>query len=160
MTFLFAKAKAENWNGFKTLKEFMDNKQYTRNGILRYEKIFGAGFISTGGSDTTLNFFESFDLKPGQKVLDVGSGIGGGDFLMAEKFGVDILGLDLCSNVVGIAWERKQDHKDLNVHFEIGDVRKQNFPANTFDLIYSRDTILHIDTKRELFAKFKVIQTF
>lgn len=84
MSFLFTKVKAENYNGFKTLKEFMDNKQYTRNGILRYEKIFGDGFISTGGLDTTLKFFESFDLKPGQKVLDVGCGIGGGNFLMAQ----------------------------------------------------------------------------
>ena len=40
----------------KTLKELEDNKHYTRNGILRYENIFGAGFISTGGSDTTLKF--------------------------------------------------------------------------------------------------------
>lgn len=155
MSFLLTKIKLENYNGFKTLKEFMDNRQYTRNGVLRYEKIFGSGFISTGGLETTKRFFETFDLKSNQKVLDVGCGIGGGNFLMAEKFGVDVLGMDLSGNVIGIAWERAQKHKDLNVQFEIGDIKRQKYPNNTFDLIYSRDTLLHIDGKEELFAKFK-----
>lgn len=62
----------------------MDHKQYTRNGVLRYEKIFGAGFISTGGIDTTIPFLKELNLKANQKVLDVGCGIGGGDFLMAD----------------------------------------------------------------------------
>ena len=63
------KIKLENHNGFKTLKEFMDNKQYTRNGVLIYEKIFGPGFISTGGLETTQKFLAELDLKPNQKVL-------------------------------------------------------------------------------------------
>jgi len=41
------------------------------------------------------------------------------------------------------------------VEFEIGDIKKQSYPNNTFDMIYSRDTLLHIDNKPELFAKFK-----
>jgi phosphoethanolamine N-methyltransferase len=35
------------------LQKFLDENQYTKNGILRYEKVFGAGFVSTGGIDTT-----------------------------------------------------------------------------------------------------------
>ena len=34
-------------------QQFLDAKQYSRNGILRYEKIFGRNFVSTGGEDTT-----------------------------------------------------------------------------------------------------------
>ena len=33
--------------------EFLDDGQYSRNGILRYERIFGDTFISTGGLQTT-----------------------------------------------------------------------------------------------------------
>lgn len=44
------------------------------------------------------------------------------------------------------------------VQFEIGDIKRQNYPDNTFDMIYSRDTLLHIDGKEKLFAKFKVNQ--
>ena len=32
---------------------FLDQNQYTKRGILRYEKVFGRGFISTGGLETT-----------------------------------------------------------------------------------------------------------
>ena len=35
------------------IKSSQDNSQYLMNGILRYEKIFGRGFISTGGITTT-----------------------------------------------------------------------------------------------------------
>ena len=39
--------------GFDTFQQFLDAKQYSRNSILRYEKIFGRNFVSTGGKDTT-----------------------------------------------------------------------------------------------------------
>ena len=50
-------------------------------------------------------------------MLDVGCGIGGGDFLMSEQFGVDVLAMDLSANMIGIAWERAHEHQDLNVNF-------------------------------------------
>ena len=34
-------------------QKFLDTKQYNRNGILRYERIFGWTFVSTGGKQTT-----------------------------------------------------------------------------------------------------------
>ena len=48
----------ENGHGYKTFQEFLDNQQYSRSGILRYEKVFGRAFVSTGGMKTTkvINF--------------------------------------------------------------------------------------------------------
>lgn len=34
-------------------QQFLDQNQYSNNSILRYEKIFGRGFVSTGGLETT-----------------------------------------------------------------------------------------------------------
>lgn len=82
--FLFQKVKLESHNGFKTMKEFFDHQQYSLKSILRYEKVFGDGFVSTGGSETTGEFIKSLELKPNMRVLDVGCGLGGAAFLMSE----------------------------------------------------------------------------
>ncbi|KAM4617374.1 uncharacterized protein O3C94_021407 isoform 2-T2 [Discoglossus pictus] len=141
-------------HGFGTFQQFLDNQQYSRRGILRYEKIFGEGFVSTGGLETTKEFISMLNLLPGQRVIDVGCGIGGGDFYMAKTYGVEVLGMDLSSNMVEIAMERGNDEKTPLVQFEIGDATRRIFPEASFDVVYSRDTILHISDKGALFRRF------
>ena len=34
-------------------QEEMDNNQYLKNGILRYQRVFGYTYVSTGGKQTT-----------------------------------------------------------------------------------------------------------
>uniref|UniRef100_V9KTI7 phosphoethanolamine N-methyltransferase n=1 Tax=Callorhinchus milii TaxID=7868 RepID=V9KTI7_CALMI len=140
--------------GFETFQKFLDNSQYSRVGILRYEKVFGRGFVSTGGLETTKEFVTMLKLEAGQQVLDVGCGIGGGDFYMAKTCGVEVLGMDLSSNMVEIAMERALEEDTKLVQFEIADATKRNFPEHSFDVVYSRDTILHIADKPALFRKF------
>lgn len=138
-----------------TFQDFLDQQQYSTNGVLRYEKIFGPGFVSTGGLDTTREFLESLDLKSNQVVLDVGCGIGGGDIYMAKTYGCSVVGVDLSTNMVSIAYDRLMAIKDskLKVSFEIGDVMHHDFAPNSFDVVYSRDTILHIADKASLFSR-------
>jgi len=38
----------------------------------------------------------------------------------------------------------------------VSDATKRRFPDATFDVVYSRDTILHIRDKLDLFRKFYV----
>ncbi|KAF5469156.1 hypothetical protein F2P56_013252 [Juglans regia] len=144
------KISSQDDRGFQ---RFLDNVQYKSNGILRYERVFGEGFVSTGGIDTTKEFVQKLELKPGQKVLDVGCGIGGGDFYMAENFDVDVVGIDLSINMISFALERAIGLK-CSVEFEVADCTKKTYPENTFDVIYSRDTILHIQDKPGLFRSF------
>lgn len=139
---------------FQTFQQFLDHQQYTRPGILRYERMFGSGYVSTGGPSTTKEFVDLLDMKAGQKVLDVGCGIGGGDFYMAKTFGVEVLGLDLSENMVDIAIERAISESLPSVQFEVSDATKRIFPEGSFDVIYSRDTILHIADKLNLFKRF------
>ncbi|KAK8924086.1 Phosphoethanolamine N-methyltransferase 1 [Platanthera zijinensis] len=147
---LWQKVKADDDRGFQ---RFLDNVQYKSNGILRYEWIFGDGFVSTGGIDTTKEFVAKLDLKTGQKILDVGCGVGGGDFYMSENYGVDVTGIDLSINMISFALERAIGRK-CQVVFEVADCTKKTYPDETFDVIYSRDTILHIQDKPSLFRSF------
>lgn len=43
---LWHKVKSDDDRGFQ---QFLDNVQYKTSGILRYERVFGEGFVSTGG---------------------------------------------------------------------------------------------------------------
>ncbi|KMZ62579.1 Phosphoethanolamine N-methyltransferase [Zostera marina] len=147
---LFQKVNSTSDRGFQ---RFLDNVQYKSNGILRYERVFGEGYVSTGGAETTKEFVEKLELKPGHKVLDVGCGIGGGDFYMAENFDADVIGIDLSINMVSFALERAIGRKCF-VEFEVADCTLKEYPENTFDVIYSRDTILHIHDKLSLFKTF------
>ena len=44
--------------------------------------------------------------------------------------------------------------QNCSVEFEVADCTKKSYPDNTFDVIYSRDTILHIQDKPALFRTF------
>ncbi|XP_013930658.1 PREDICTED: phosphoethanolamine N-methyltransferase 1-like [Thamnophis sirtalis] len=144
----------KNTLGYDTFQKFLDNEQYATRSIRRYEWVFGPTFVSTGGLSSTKDLVRQLDLKSGQHVLDVGCGLGGSDFYMAKEFGVEVLGLDLSSNMVELALERAQKEASSLVQFEISDVTRRLFPEASFDIVYSRDTILHIEDKISLFRKF------
>lgn len=134
-----------------THTEQFDHGQYTVESILKYEKIFGHNFVSTGGLDSTREIVAALGLKPGMRVLDVGSGIGGSAFYMAQEYGAHVHGLDLSLNMLSIAQERLRElNLEALVTFEYGDVLESAFDSE-FDLIYSRDAFLHIEDKPRLF---------
>ena len=92
-------------NGEKSeeFQKFLDSNQYSLNSILRYEKIFGTTYVSTGGQETTTKFCKRLGLSADQRVLDVGCGIGGSAFHMARTFGATVYGVDLSTNMIQIA---------------------------------------------------------
>jgi hypothetical protein len=53
----------------QAFQEFLDQKQYSLNGITRYERVFGAGFVSTGGIETTAEFVKMLNLKEGACLI-------------------------------------------------------------------------------------------
>ncbi|RHY81399.1 hypothetical protein DYB37_003339 [Aphanomyces astaci] len=138
----------------ESFQRFLDSQQYSTGSIARYEKIFGEGYVSTGGQETTTEFVAKLGLKAGERVLDVGCGIGGGDFYMAKTFGVSVVGIDLSTNMVHRALEQSVADPTVDAEFEVCDATTKEYPAGSFDVIYSRDTILHIQDKLGLFEKF------
>jgi phosphoethanolamine N-methyltransferase len=135
--------------------KFDNNGQYSRSGILRYEMIFGPGYVSTGGAATTLDLCARLGpaLRAGARVLDVGSGIGGAAFYLAREYGAKVCGIDLAEEMLAIARDRcAQEGMSGSVSFVLGDVLEAAFPE-PFDIIWSRDALMHIPDKPRLFAR-------
>lgn len=76
---------------------------------------------------------------------------------MAEEYGASVLGVDLSVNMFLVALQRSLE-TSADVTFEVSDITKREFPRESFDVIYSRDTILHIDDKPKLFQRLIVLQ--
>lgn len=138
-----------------TTAKFDNNGQYSRTGILRYEKIFGEHYVSTGGHATTEDLCARLGsaLRPGARVLDVGSGIGGAVFHLARAHGAKVTGIDLAGEMDAIARERVvQLGLSDSVNFVLGDVLEASFPE-LFDIVWSRDAFMHVPEKPRLFSR-------
>jgi len=139
------------------LQKWLDQNQYSRKGILMYEKIFGRTYVSVGGEYTTSVLTEKLNLQPNMKMLDMGCGTGGSAFYIARRYGVDVHGLDLSTNMVDIANDYRSEMEPEvkhRVQFYIEDATAIEYPKEHYDVVYSRDAILHIKDKLNLFKKF------
>ncbi|MCP3953905.1 MAG: methyltransferase domain-containing protein, partial [Desulfobacterales bacterium] len=91
-------------------------------------------------------------LRPGNRVLDVGCGLGGSAFVMAQDFGLMVDGIDLSTNMLSQALARLSRYQLASqVSFDQGNCLQLHRPE-TYDAIYSRDVFLHISDKKRLFA--------
>lgn len=142
--------------GLVTMQEFLDHHQYTQTAVRRYEWVFGETFLSSGGLPTAKEIIEKMGIKDGDRILDVGCGVGGHDFYMAENYDVKILAVDLSVNMMSVALEHfsKRPHLTKKIQFEVVDATTAEHEEGSFDIIYSRDTLLHIEDKKSLFKKF------
>ena len=143
-------------------QSFLDGNQYTGKNIRRLEKVYGEKFVSHGGEETTSKFCSELGLQPGQKILDVGCGIGGSAFFMARHYGVDVFAIDLSQNMISIAkdyWNEQPSGIQHRVQFHIEDATKMDYPEDFYDIVYCQDTILHIFEKKVLFENlFKCLK--
>lgn len=131
---------------------FLDGGQYSAEGIEKYQRIYGRDFVSPGGAETAREFIGMLELRPGQRVLDAGCGIGGAAFLMAKECGVTVQGIDLSRNMVEMAKERcRALGLEAKVSFDHGDLMSLEADRH-FNAIYSRDVFLHLEDKAALFG--------
>ena len=75
---------------------------------------------------------------------------------MARAYQVEVLGVDLSSNMLAIANEHKakmEPEVQARVTFKKLDATTADFGAGKFDVMYSRDAIMHIADKTGLYSK-------
>lgn len=95
------------------------------------------------------------ELRPGQRVLDVGCGWGGPLVYLAKRYGVRGVGLMLSAPQLDYAQERAR-REDADVEFRI--CHWQDFDdGEAFDAVYTDEVIVHFRDKLGYFRKVRSI---
>ncbi len=130
-------------------KLFLDREMFYSCGYFRNE----AESLETAQRNKCRLIAAKLNLRPGMKVLDIGSGWGGLARYLAEVADVEVTGVTLSKEQYALAVERTRDAGlDKRVHFELLDYRKLD---RKFDRIVSVGMFEHVGVQHypEFFAK-------
>ena len=117
------------------------NNRYTRENILKSEKIYGIGYQSPG-LGTILD--DIIPEKMYDSILEIGCGLGGNCSYLYKRFNSNITGLDICKHMIDICNERN----NTDIKYVLKDYG--NFNTNKiYDLILCRDVFMYIHTEKK-----------
>jgi SAM-dependent methyltransferase len=100
-------------------------------------------------------------LKPGETVLDLGSGAGFDCFLAARSVGPTgrVLGVDMTPEMISKARKNAEKAGVANVEFRLGEIESLPIPDDTIDVIISNCTInLSPDKPRVFQEAFRALK--
>src|SRR5438477_7185808 len=101
------------------------------------------------------------ELKPGETILDLGSGGGIDVLLSAKRVGPSgkAYGLDMTDEMLALARENQRKAGATNVEFLKGEIEQIPLPANSVDVIISNCVInLSADKDRVFAEAFRVLK--
>ena len=120
------------------------------------EMIYGDHYLSPGGRETSAALCELGQVQKHSNVLDLGCGIGGAAFFLAEHLGCSIVGVDLMEASVNEANRRAEIYQISDtVKFRTGDAINLTTQGGQYDIVWGQDAWCHIDDKARLIAEAK-----
>lgn len=133
---------------------------YDDKHIAFLEDLWGEGFLSPGGADEAARVLEGIEVT-GKRVLDIGCGSGAIAVMLVRDMGAAaVVGIDVEDQVCGAA-RRRVEAAGLAGQISVRQVvpGPLDFAQGEFDIVYSKDSILHIPDKEALAADvFRVLR--
>ncbi len=132
--------------------------QYPDEFIDRLHLVWGPGFLSPGGPEEVARIVDGLDLN-GKRVLDIGCGTCGPAIVLARDFGARVDCLDVEAALI----ERARRNAAAagvadRITFHLVEPGPLTFDDASFDVVFSKDAMLHIPDKSALFADvFRVL---
>jgi ubiquinone/menaquinone biosynthesis C-methylase UbiE len=131
--------------------------EYDDTAIRFLEALWGDGYLSPGGPEEVDRVVEGLSLK-GKTILDIGCGSGGIALHLVERHGAaHATGFDVEQPVIEAA-SRRAAARGLaeKASFIPGPLP---FADRSFDVVFSKDALLHVPDKDALFAEiFRVLK--
>jgi SAM-dependent methyltransferase len=134
--------------------------EYDDDAIRFLEALWGDGYLSPGGPEEVDRVLEGVSLH-GKSVLDIGCGSGGITLHMVERHGAGhATGFDVELPVIEAA-RRRAEKRGLaeRARFVQAPPGPLPFAEASFDVVFSKDALLHVPDKDALFAEiFRVLK--
>ncbi len=126
-------------------KEFIDGLEW----------LWGKGFLSPGGPQSIADIMRDTDIR-GQSVLDFGCGIGGIDQLLVTTYGAaQVTGLDVVESLIERArLDAANSGLSERIEYQLAQPGGLQFDEFSFDVIFTKDTVIHIPDKLEIYQEF------
>jgi len=131
-----------------------DDIQYPDHFIERLHTVWGEGFLSPGGAEEVGEIVRGIDLSD-KVVLDVGFGTGGPAIaLVGNHQAARVVGIDVEAQLRDRA-SKNIDQAGLSDRIELEIVEPGAFPFadESFDIVFSKDSMIHIEDKSALFQE-------
>jgi phosphoethanolamine N-methyltransferase len=131
-----------------------ESELYSRALIGMLEAVWGEGWLSPGGPQEVERIIADIDVRD-KIILDIGCGIGGIDFLLLESQGAaGVTGIDVEATVLELARDRAHQ-RGLDGRAQFIQVKPGPLPFdnNKFDIVFSKDAIVHEPDKHALMAE-------
>lgn len=133
---------------------------YEEHHIAFLEQMWGDGYLSPGGPDEVARVLHGIALA-GATVLDIGCGSGGIAVDLVRRHGAaKVIGIDVEAPVCEHARRRVEAAGlDDRVEVRLVEPGPLRFDAESFDVVFSKDSIVHISDKEWLCGEvFRVLR--
>ncbi len=118
------------------------------------EAIWGEGWLSPGGPQEVARIVAGIDVG-GKDILDIGCGAGGADFELLDRHGAArVTGIDVEDTVLAKARARARKRgRNSGAEFVKVAPGPLPFDGSRFDIVFSKDSIVHMADKHALMAE-------
>jgi phosphoethanolamine N-methyltransferase len=132
-------------------------QEYDEALVALLELVWGEGYMSPGGPEEIRKIVDGVALK-GKDVLDLGCGTGGITRFLAETYApASIVGVDVDAGLIERA--KKRAGAAAGLGFRTVTPGPLPFAEAAFDVVFSKDAMVHIADKEALFAElFRVLR--
>ena len=121
--------------------------------------LWGRGIITPGGEGNIARIVKGMDLQD-KRILDFGSGVGGGSITLARNYGANVMGFEIDALYVEFSRELAfEEGYTEQVGFRQTEPGPLPIENDSFDFFYTSGVVCHVEDKKSVFAEaFRILK--